>query len=75
MEIMCTKVSCCFACSYINWFIHCLISLVSFIVAIPKQLEDSLEQNICSIRLAFIQPQLDIIRSEGEITFSTLYMF
>ena len=35
MEMTCTKVSSCFVCSCISWFIHFLISLVSFIVAVP----------------------------------------
>ena len=35
MEIMCTKVSCCFVCSCIRWFICCPISHISFIVAVP----------------------------------------
>ena len=35
MVIMCTKVSCCFVCSCINWFICHLLFLVSFIMAVP----------------------------------------
>ena len=35
MEMICTKVSCCFVCSCISRFIHYLISVVSFIVAVP----------------------------------------
>ena len=35
MEMIHTKVSCCFVCSCISRFIHCLISVISFIVAVP----------------------------------------
>ena len=35
IEMMCTKVSCCFVCSCISRFICYLISVISFIVAVP----------------------------------------
>ena len=35
MEMMCTRLSCCYACSGISKFTSHLISIVSFVVAIP----------------------------------------
>ena len=45
---------------------HSFVSLSSWLILWNRTFVD--------IRLAFIQPQLDFIRSEGEMKFSTLYM-